>query len=298
MTARGDEPSLQAARPGGAPTGACVLGAAGTVGLLSGSGLQELSVDGFESRTICVQLRRTRCALWMNGRLVRDGWMPPGAWQSHSPGESFRGVGHGYELVRYSITEPALGGVLAGLEMDVRPSSVEIRESPGAPGPFLLALSLEIRGVLARADPPSRLYADTLFQNLIAHLVTRHSNLAGGPAGGVAQGGLTPWQARRVTEYMMSGLDGDITLAELAAVALLSPFHFCRAFKRSFGVPPFQWQAQKRIERAQVLMADPGRSLLDVALSVGYASQGAFGAAFRRATGMTPAAWRRANLNR
>jgi AraC family transcriptional regulator len=108
---------------------------------------------------------------------------------------------------------------------------------------------------------------------------------------------LAPWQVRRATEYLMDNLARDVSLCEVAAVARLSPFHFNRAFKRSLGVTPAQWQLQRRIEHAQTLMLDHEASLLQVALAVGYQSQGAFGNAFRRVTGDTPAAWRRKRLD-
>jgi AraC family transcriptional regulator len=106
-------------------------------------------------------------------------------------------------------------------------------------------------------------------------------------------GGLTSRQLRAVTEYLMARLADDVALADLARVAGLSPQHFCRAFKRSTGMPPHAWLVQKRIGRAQNLMrARPTLCLAEVAAYVGYNSQSAFGAVFKRATGFTPRQWR------
>ena len=111
----------------------------------------------------------------------------------------------------------------------------------------------------------------------------------------VTRGGLTPYQLRRVREHMEGHLCEDISLAELADVVGLSASHFCRAFKRSAGVPPHGWLALKRMQAAQDLMlAHPGMGLTEIALSVGYQSQAAFGTAFKRATGLSPNQWRRA----
>jgi AraC-like DNA-binding protein len=49
--------------------------------------------------------------------------------------------------------------------------------------------------------------------------------------------------------------------------------------------------------RAKALLLDPNLSLSAVALLVGFSSHSAFGAAFRRETGWTPAAWRRTRLS-
>jgi AraC family transcriptional regulator len=105
--------------------------------------------------------------------------------------------------------------------------------------------------------------------------------------------GLAPWQLRRATAYMMDHLDTEVGLAEPGALVGLSPSHFCTAFRRSTGRPPHAWLQEARMERAKALLADPRLSLTEVAQTVGYGGQSAFGAAFRRATGTTPRAWRR-----
>ena len=51
------------------------------------------------------------------------------------------------------------------------------------------------------------------------------------------RGGLAAWQQRVVTDYVEEHLAEQIPLATLAGLARLSPYHFSRAFKQSFGVP-------------------------------------------------------------
>jgi hypothetical protein len=52
------------------------------------------------------------------------------------------------------------------------------------------------------------------------------------------RGGLAPWQIRRVTTYIEMNLGGTITTKDLATLARLSSYHFCRAFRHSFGDSP------------------------------------------------------------
>lgn len=109
-----------------------------------------------------------------------------------------------------------------------------------------------------------------------------------------ARGGLSPRRLKLVQSHMMSNLDRDVDLQELAVVADLSPYHLCRAFKQSAGLPPHGWLIRQRMIRARELMAaHPNMGLTEIALSVGYASQTTFGVAFKRATGLTPGQWRR-----
>jgi AraC family transcriptional regulator len=110
-------------------------------------------------------------------------------------------------------------------------------------------------------------------------------------------GGLAPRQMKRVADFLLANLAEDVGLAELAAIAGLSPHHFCRAFKHSTGLPPHAWLAAGRMERAkEMVAAHPGMGLIEVALCAGYSSQTTFGIAFKLAAGRTPEQWRRERI--
>jgi AraC family transcriptional regulator len=109
----------------------------------------------------------------------------------------------------------------------------------------------------------------------------------------VSRGGLASWQMRAVTAYIEEHVNEKISLATLAKITHLSPHHFCRAFKESLGIPPLRYHAQRRIERAKLLLAERTTSVTDVALSLGYPHISSFTVAFRRTTGQTPSGFRR-----
>jgi AraC family transcriptional regulator len=106
-------------------------------------------------------------------------------------------------------------------------------------------------------------------------------------------GGLAPHALRRAIERLRSDSDADVSLAALASDAGLSRFHFCRAFKESTGLSPHAWLRQHRLEQAMNMLRDTDRSIVSVAVQLGYASQTAFTAAFKKLTGETPSDWRR-----
>jgi AraC family transcriptional regulator len=108
-----------------------------------------------------------------------------------------------------------------------------------------------------------------------------------------ARGGLAAWQQRILTDYIEENLAEQIPLATLARLVQLSPYHFCRAFKQSFGVPPHRYHTGRRIERAKTLLAKPGYSVTDIGMTVGFSETSSFTAAFRKATSMTPTAYHR-----
>ena len=108
------------------------------------------------------------------------------------------------------------------------------------------------------------------------------------------RGGLAPWQIRRVTTHIETNLDAAITTKDLAVLARLSSFHFCRAFRDSFGESPHGYVTRRRVERAQGLMLTTNASLGQIAADCGFTDQAHLSNLFRRIVGESPGVWRRA----
>jgi AraC family transcriptional regulator len=106
-------------------------------------------------------------------------------------------------------------------------------------------------------------------------------------------GGLSPKVLGRAIERLRSDADADVSLAALASDAGLSRFHFCRGFRESTGLSPHAWLRQHQLEQAMNMLRDTDASVASVAAALGYSSQTAFAAAFRKLTGETPSDWRR-----
>ena len=78
----------------------------------------------------------------------------------------------------------------------------------------------------------------------------------------------------------------------LARAAYLSPAHFSREFRRTFGETPRQYLLTRRLERAAALLRTTDRSVADICLTVGLRSIGSFTTSFGRAFGLSPTAYR------
>ncbi len=78
----------------------------------------------------------------------------------------------------------------------------------------------------------------------------------------------------------------------LAAVAHVSPAHFSRTFKTTFGETPHRYLQRRRVERAMFLLRQTDRSVTDICLDVGFASLGTFSRTFRDVVGQTPSSYR------
>jgi transcriptional regulator of acetoin/glycerol metabolism/AraC-like DNA-binding protein len=107
-----------------------------------------------------------------------------------------------------------------------------------------------------------------------------------------ARGGLSAGMMRRVREYVEVHLGESIDLAMLAGVAGLSVHHFARQFKHSIGVPPHHYLTQKRVERAQEMLAQTELSLSEIAYAAGFSDQSHLARHFRHMLGTTPREFR------
>jgi AraC-like DNA-binding protein len=83
------------------------------------------------------------------------------------------------------------------------------------------------------------------------------------------------------------------TVAELAALSLMSRSTFAALFKSVTGVSPLVYLTRWRVQRAKALLSDSSMSVLDVAIAVGYESDTALNRAFRKFEQIPPGAWRR-----
>jgi AraC-like DNA-binding protein len=85
--------------------------------------------------------------------------------------------------------------------------------------------------------------------------------------------GLSTGAIRCVREYIKVHLGESIDLSMLAGVAGLSVHHFARQFKQSIGVTPHHYLTQKRVERAQEMLAQTNLSLSEIAYAAGFSDQ-------------------------
>lgn len=149
-----------------------------------------------------------------------------------------------------------------------------------------------IKEEIEHPGPAAQLYRETLTLELLVHLVRSASNRARLPQPISVKGGLPGWRLRRALELLEANLAETPSLDQLARHAGLSPTHFCRAFKRTVGVPPHRYLIDLRVKRARELMADRRLSLTEIALACGFGSSSQFSTAFKRAVGVPPSVHR------
>jgi AraC family transcriptional regulator len=187
-------------------------------------------------------------------------------------------------------------GVFTGLMDDYNLPAVpgrSIRYSCGVQDEVINQVGLSVLSEMMSPTAAGRMLVETSSLMLAARLAHSHSEtgLIRSPIG--SGHGLDGGRLRRVLTYIEEHLAEDITVTDLAKVACLSIFHFTRAFAATMGVPPHRYVSQRRLESAKAMIATGRTSLSEIALDCRFSSQSSFTRAFRRATGMTPAEYRR-----
>jgi AraC family transcriptional regulator len=149
----------------------------------------------------------------------------------------------------------------------------------------LAALMQVLREEVRDGCASGRLYGEAISLALLAYLAGVYA---------------TPWrrddcearlssaQQRSIVDYIRANLTSNISVTELAGLVQMSPSHFARVFKASFGVTPYRYVMKERVEGAKAMLATTELSGSQVANSFGFASQSHFVKVFRQVTGVTP----------
>jgi AraC family transcriptional regulator len=174
---------------------------------------------------------------------------------------------------------------------DLDPARLTVPPLDGLDLPHLRAAMWAVDAELTAGGAGGGLAAESLANVLAVHLI-RYIQAPRRPVRG-RDGALPRGRLRAIVEYIEQHLDAGLTLAQMAAVARLSPYHFARQFKGATGLPPHQYVIARRIERAkQLLQAGRDLSLAQIAVHAGFSDQSQFSHHFKHLVGVTPGRFR------
>ncbi len=142
-------------------------------------------------------------------------------------------------------------------------------------------------------EPPSSILVDWALMGVLSRLLTLRARVRASTP--VARGGLTGRARRTVVDYIEAHLAANMSLDELARLAGLSKFHFCRAFKQSFGMPPHAYVSDRRVARIKDRLSESAGhiNIGDLAFEFGFSSPSHLARVFRKQAGVTPSLWQR-----
>lgn len=177
------------------------------------------------------------------------------------------------------IFEQCLGDAIAGKSVEVLPQFL-------TPDASLYGISLALKGELETSGLGGKLYTDSLITALSAHLLQNYCNLTTHQS--ISPGCLPKYKLHQVLAYIHTHLNQNLSLAELATIAQISPNYFLTQFKQSMGLTPHQFVIHQRIESAKVLLVRNNMTIADVAYELGFSHQSHFTRHFKRQVGVTP----------
>lgn len=134
------------------------------------------------------------------------------------------------------------------------------------------------------------IYMEQMLSSLSCELLAKYCDT--GALKNAVAGGLSPQDRRTIKTYILNNLGDKLSIEMLAAKLALSPYHFARMFKLSFGDSPADYILRHRVEWAKGLLK--GQSpLTDIALRCGFSHQSHFSNYFKKFCGVTPAKYRK-----
>jgi AraC family transcriptional regulator len=175
------------------------------------------------------------------------------------------------------------------------PRHVEMVKQFNIHDPLIEQIGLSLVGELESGGVAGRVYAESLANVLVLHLLRLSSTASLVPAS--SQRNLTQRQISTVQDYIYDRLDQDMPLKELAVSIGMSVSHFCRLFKQSTGLAPHQYVIACRVERAKSLLLKEERTIAQVANVVGFADPSHLTHHFKRLLGIPPGALRKESKN-
>lgn len=148
---------------------------------------------------------------------------------------------------------------------------------------------------LLAPSPASDLFLGHIARGIASHYLKAYCS--GADAGPVRAQKLAPHELQRVLELIDARLNSKLSLTELAGLLGLTVASFCRRFKNSTGLPPYQYLLHARVQRAKDALRKHQReqtSLSELALTLGFYDQSQFTNTFRKIVGVSPREYMRA----
>jgi AraC-like DNA-binding protein len=102
-----------------------------------------------------------------------------------------------------------------------------------------------------------------------------------------------PAQITRARQYIEANSHEDLSLAIVAKHAGMSPFYFCKMFRKVTGVHFARYVSCVRVERAKNLLLNPNYRVSEIAFEIGFQSLTHFNRIFKNIAGQSPTEYRR-----
>jgi AraC family transcriptional regulator len=193
-----------------------------------------------------------------------------------------------FEAMSVFVELPLLQRALE--EVFGRAAHAQLRDISAFTDVALDSLMERLRDELMQREA-SPLFVQGIAQAIAIHLARNYARSVEESHSGSPS--LPGYKLRQITDWMAEHFAEDLNLDLLAAQVGLSKFHFHRLFKRAVGLSPARYHINLRMNIARRLLRETKKSIVAVALDVGYANPSHFAKLFRREAGLSPSDYRR-----
>jgi AraC family transcriptional regulator len=177
-------------------------------------------------------------------------------------------------------------------EMEGYPRIDHFANDPGKgmDDPILTTIGKTLRPAFQRPHEANRFFVDSVTTAAAAHVMSTY--FARSRSASSAAGRLSKPHMQRSTEMIASSFGGDLSLTEIAQECGMSLSAFRRGFAESFGVTPYRWLTERRVEKAMTLLKTSTAPLETIARECGFANAPHLARVFLNVTGVMPESWR------
>lgn len=157
--------------------------------------------------------------------------------------------------------------------------------------PTIQVIVQALKADLIANCPAGKLYGESFGTALAVHLLKHFAVIP--LSSNYYVDVLSSRKKQDVLDFIEAHLDQNMSLDDLANIAGISKYYFCRLFKQTTGIPPHQYIVRRRIEKAKELLKCSNLTTVEIALECGFAHHSHLSRHFKRLVGVSPQKFRK-----
>jgi AraC family transcriptional regulator len=157
--------------------------------------------------------------------------------------------------------------------------------------PLIFYIGMAISQTIRKPEFFDLLYLESLSHTLAVHLL--HNYVSSPAAVPEVKGRLPTPVLKKILDYITDCSNAELTLAHMASLVHVSPYHFERLFKESMGQPVHKYVLAQRLKKSYRLLLGSNLTIAQIAAEAGFADESHFIRRFKAQFGVPPGALRK-----
>jgi len=225
-------------------------------------------------------------------KLFKGDWIIGQAFENHFDGfgDILRTKEQAFATLVIHLSPKLLIQVAGDDLIGVDSEKLELRHQVGVRDPLMTQLANALKAQLYHGDLYGKAYAESVAHLLAVHLL---QNYCAHRIRLPEVRGRYGSRMTKVLDYIRENMHDEISIESLAKLAHMSPYYFIKWFKKQLGETPYQFVVRRRMEKAKYLLRNTDKSVVEIALEIGYDYACNFSNAFKQYAGITPNSYRK-----